>query len=219
MLFILVCATGRSGSTTLQRILSTIDDSHITGEKWGAVENLLECLHNIKRTTRQTPKYQKSKKFMSQQHLNDKRIKPCFYNTFEFTNVKENIKRTILSIIAPSNDKPCRVVGYKEIRWHNKLHLITEFMELFPNTKVICHIREDVHNQINSGWWKDNKDAKQHLQRSNHQLLKYSYAHNYCHLTHMSDLFDVTKMKNMFAFLNEQLDVAQYTHIIQNNFV
>ena len=31
--FILICATGRSGSTTLQRIINSIPDANITGEK------------------------------------------------------------------------------------------------------------------------------------------------------------------------------------------
>lgn len=35
MKIILICATGRSGSTTLQRIINTIKRSNINGENWG----------------------------------------------------------------------------------------------------------------------------------------------------------------------------------------
>jgi hypothetical protein len=39
MKFILICATGRSGSTTLQRIINTIEESNINGENLGAINN------------------------------------------------------------------------------------------------------------------------------------------------------------------------------------
>ena len=51
--FIIICATGRSGSTTLQRIVNTIKDSNISGESWSTIINLLECYHNIKKTNNQ----------------------------------------------------------------------------------------------------------------------------------------------------------------------
>ena len=52
MEIIIICATGRSGSTTLQRIINTIEKSIITGEKWGAINDLLKCYHNIKKTNK-----------------------------------------------------------------------------------------------------------------------------------------------------------------------
>ena len=36
MKLILICATGRSGSSTLKRIINTIEESNINGENWGA---------------------------------------------------------------------------------------------------------------------------------------------------------------------------------------
>ena len=49
-IIILVCAVGRSGSTTTQRILNTMPNSNICGENMGAVNNLLEFYKNIKRS-------------------------------------------------------------------------------------------------------------------------------------------------------------------------
>jgi len=45
---ILLCCTGRSGSTTLQRMINTIPDSNICGENHGAINSLLEFYKNIK---------------------------------------------------------------------------------------------------------------------------------------------------------------------------
>lgn len=42
MKFILICAKGRSGSTTLQRIINTIEESNINGENWGAINKLIK---------------------------------------------------------------------------------------------------------------------------------------------------------------------------------
>ena len=45
---ILICATGRSGSTTLQRILNTIPNSNFCGENFGALNSLLEFYRRLK---------------------------------------------------------------------------------------------------------------------------------------------------------------------------
>jgi hypothetical protein len=42
MKFILICATGRSGSTTIQRIVNSLPNSNICGENFGAVNDLLK---------------------------------------------------------------------------------------------------------------------------------------------------------------------------------
>lgn len=39
---VLICATGRSGSTTMQRIINTIPGSNICGENYGAINSLLD---------------------------------------------------------------------------------------------------------------------------------------------------------------------------------
>ena len=48
---VLICATGRSGSTTMQRIINIIPNSNICGENFGAINSLLEFYKRIKTTT------------------------------------------------------------------------------------------------------------------------------------------------------------------------
>lgn len=204
MKFILICGTGRSGSTTLQRIINTIEESNINGENWAAINNLLECYMNIKKTN----------KFLISSYVEGKtKIKPSWYNCYDFENVKNNIKNTILSIITNDNSK--RVVGFKEIRYYERTHLIDHFIELFPNTKVICHIRDDIDKQCNSGWW--DKDSKQHLIKCNNELINYSKGNNNCYLSYMKNLFNINDTKKMFEFLGEELDEEKYNYIINNN--
>ena len=47
---VLICAIGRSGSTTLELILNTIPNSNICGENNGAINHLLEFYREIKYT-------------------------------------------------------------------------------------------------------------------------------------------------------------------------
>jgi len=96
---IIIYATGRSGSTTLQRIINSIKNSNITGEKQGAINDLLNCYLNIKRTNKMTPKKTGSELFYTSDELEKGKIKPAWYNSYNFENVKRNIKNTIISIL------------------------------------------------------------------------------------------------------------------------
>lgn len=207
MKIILICATGRSGSTTLQRIINTINNSNINGENWGAINNLLECYANIKITNKcRITNYIEGKT----------KKKPAWYNSYDFENVKNNIKKTILSIIVGDNSK--EVVGFKEIRYYNNTHLINEFIELFPNTKVICHIDDDIDRQCRSEWWGNNpEESKTKLIKNNEQFIKYSENNKNCYLSYMKNLFKVDEMRKLFEFLNEELDEVKYNYIINNN--
>ena len=210
MKFILICATGRSGSTTLQRIINTIKDSNINGENYGSIINLLECYSNIKKTNN-------SGCYSDINKTNNKYIPeniwPAWYNCYDFENVKNNIKNTILSIITKDNSK--KVVGFKEIRYFGKTHLIDEFIELFPNTKIICHVTDDIDRQHKSKWWVN--FTKERLIEENKQLINYSKTNEKCYLSYMKNLFKIEEMKKMFDFLDEDFNEEKYTYIINNN--
>ena len=244
MKFILICATGRSGSTTLQRIINTIKEANIYGENYGAVNNLLECYSNIKKIPPQPPKA-----------FNEGVTKdsPVFYNCYDFENVKNHIKNTILSLLTNNNSKKITgfrltvggkggdswsptegtvefssgrpraahglILGFKEIRYANCIHLIDEFIELFPNTRVICHIDDDLDRQCKSGWWGcgcSEEEAKEYLKDYNNQFINYSNRRHKCYLSYMKNLFKIDEMKKMFRFLDEELNVNKYNYIINN---
>ena len=208
---IIICATGRSGSTTLQRIINTIEESNINGENWGAINNLLECYMNVKKTKRPG-------KYNINSYVEGKtKIKPSFYNCYDLKNVKNNIKNTILSIITNDNSK--KVIGFKEIRYFGITYLIDEFIELFPNTKVICHIDDDLERQSKSRWWKNNDNSKKGLEEYNNQLINYyikSKGKGNCYLSYMKNLFIIKEIKKMFEFLGEELNEKKYNYIINN---
>jgi hypothetical protein len=217
MNFIIIAATGRSGSTTLQRIINSIPDSNITGEKWGAIEDLLNCYKNIKETTSYSPK-NNDDELLTMDEMIKANIKPAWYNCFYLEEVKNNIKNTIISILVRSESiSNYRIIGYKEIRFFNKLHLLDEFVELFPNTKIICHLSDNLERQCKSDWWKLDENSKQHLLDYNNQLINYASNKDNCYLSYMKNLFDIDEVEKMFLFLGEKLNKEEYDLIISNS--
>lgn len=209
--FILICATGRSGSTSLQRIINLIPNSNITGEKNGVIEDLLLTYKKIKNIIHTT--------LMTYEEIKIANIKPAWYNCYDIEEVRKNIKKTIVSILTKNNCN-YRVLGYKEIRWCNNLHLLDEFLELFPNTKIICHLSDNLDKQICSDWWSEDKEASRiHLLKYNEQLIqRASNDRTNCYLSYMKNLFDVEEVKKMFLFLEEPFeDETGYNFIINNN--
>ena len=156
--FVLICATGRSGSTTLQRIINTIPNTNICGENENAIIHLLEFYKSLK-----DPKI-KNKEYS---HFVKNNHKPCWYNHFDMKEMVDNVKKTIIRFL--NFDDKNTTIGFKEIRWNaDNLHLLKEFKELFPRTKIIFHIRNNVEKQSRSDWWgKNQKESLENLIRHN----------------------------------------------------
>tara|TARA_B110000967_G_C18821075_1_gene528730 strand:+ start:843 stop:1076 length:234 start_codon:yes stop_codon:yes gene_type:complete len=57
MKFIIIASTGKSGSTLLQRIINTIPNSNITGEKDAAIINILKSYKSLKLCFRENYNY------------------------------------------------------------------------------------------------------------------------------------------------------------------
>lgn len=216
--FVLICATGRSGSTTLQQIINTIPNSNICGENGGAINNLLEFYINIKKTFKMSCN-RKTKQCNSYEYYVKNKIKPSWYNTFNFNVIKNNIRYTIIQMLA--GDNKYQVLGFKEIRYNNeKINLIKEFKELFPNTKVIIHYRTNINEQIKSNKKSQCKAKKlgyNFFENYNKELLKFaSNNKDYCYESIFEDLFDKNKVKNIFKFLGKDFNVKEYDKIINS---
>ena len=209
--FILICSTGRSGSTTLQRIINTIPNSNITGENFGAINNLLECYRSLK-NTQNIPK-NKNDEFLTYEECEKAKILPCWYNCYDINIIKKNIQDMIINIL--DNKQENRVIGFKEIRYFDKLHLLDSFVELFPNTKIILNYRENIKSQCESGWW--DEESEEHLNEYNTQIRNFYYTRYYnCYLISFENLFEISIMKDMFLVLEEPFDEDKYKYIMNN---
>ena len=101
MKFIIIASTGKSGSTLLQRIINTIPNSNITGEKERAIINILKSYKSLKLCFRGNLKdincnyliKNNEKIFKNYDFLIENNMKPCWYNSFDFIEVKKKYKR------------------------------------------------------------------------------------------------------------------------------
>jgi hypothetical protein len=214
---VLICATGRSGSTTIQRIVNTIPDSNICGENFGAMNSLLEFYRRIKlASTKNIPGHFNP---ASYSELIDQKIKPAWYNSYNYQQIVQMIKMTIINMF--KNKTTTNVWGFKEIRYDaGNINYIKDFKELFPQTKVIIHIRENISAQSQSGWFKKDKTALKFLGKTNNDLINF-YRENkeWCFLSSFERMFDTKNIKQMFQFIGcgEKYDEKAIVDILKNN--
>jgi len=113
------------------------------------------------------------------------------------------------------------VWGFKEIRYDNKnIRYISVFKELFPQTKVIIQIRENVKAQSQSHWFKKDKNAVKYLLKTNAELYQfYEQNKEYCFFTTFEKMFNKEFLKRIFTFIDcqEHYNEDNITAILNNN--
>jgi hypothetical protein len=214
---VLICAVGRSGSTTTQRMLNTIPNSNICGENMGAINSLLEFYKRIKATsTDYVPGHFKP---ASYETIIEKNVKPSWYNSYHFIQITSMIRSTIIALF--KNSVETSVWGFKEIRYDNgNVNYLKEFKELFPQTKVIIQIRENIQAQSHSSWFKDDKNAIGYIKKHSQELLAfYKKNSDYCFFITFEQIFDLKNIKNMFTFIDceQYYDATKIQDILNNN--
>ena len=214
---VLICASGRSGSTSMQRIINTIPNSNICGENYGAINSLLEFYRRIK--------YSSSKNIpghfnpASYENIISKNIKPSWYNSYNYAQIVHIIKMTIVNMFKKNNEND--LWGFKEIRYDSgNINYIKDFKELFPQTKVIIQIRENILAQSNSGWYQNNKNAIPFLNKTTKELIKFGNENKeWCFLTSFERMFNIDNLKNIFYFIGygEKFNEIKVKEILNNN--
>ena len=214
---VLICATGRSGSTTMQRIINIIPNSNICGENFGAINSLLEFYKRIKTTTFEyVPGHLNPARY---EDIISKNVKPSWYNSYNFQQTVNMIKILIASLF--KNSETTNIWGFKEIRYDNgNLNYLKEFKELFPQTKVIIQIRGNILSQSQSSWLKKDKGSIQYLHNLNNNFYQfYSQNQLWCYFTTFEKMFDTENIKKIFKFIDceEYYNEAKIKHILDNN--
>ena len=214
---VLICATGRSGSTTLQRIINTIPNSNICGENYGAINSLLDFYIKLHATsTDYVPGHYKPATY---EDIINKNVKPSWYNSYKMTEMEEKIRDTIVAMF--KKDSNTKLWGFKEIRYDNKkINLIKYFKNLFPQTKVIIQIRENLVAQSQSSWHKQDRNAIPYLKQMNQELYDF-YIKNkdWCYFTTFERMFDKNNLQNIFSFIDcrENYNEELVESILKNN--
>jgi hypothetical protein len=199
---IVICATGRSGSTTLQRIINSIPFSNICGENMGAVNSLLEFYKRLKISTKEfIPGHLKPVSF---DQLIDKKIKPSWYNSYNLDEIVKMIQILIMKLFKKNNTTT--IWGFKEIRYDgisgNHIEYMNEFIELFPSVKIIIHIRNNIIQQAKSNWLAKDKNAIVYLKKNNKKLTDfYNKNKKNCFLSTFENMFNLDNINNIFKFI------------------
>lgn len=214
---VLICATGRSGSTTLQRIINTIPNSNICGENYGAINSLLDFYIKLHATsTDYVPGHYNPATY---QDIINKNVKPSWYNSYKMTEMEEKIRDTIVAMF--KKDSNTNLWGFKEIRYDNKkINLIKYFKNLFPQTKVIIQIRENIVAQSQSSWHKQDRNAIPYLKQMNQELYEfYNKNKDWCYFTTFERMFDKNNLQNIFSFIDcrENYNEGVIESILKNN--
>ena len=214
---VLICATGRSGSTTMQRLINTIPNSNICGENFAAINSLLEFYRRIKNATinnvpgNMTP--------FTYDYLIKKNVKPAWYNSYDYNQMVYMIKMMIINMF--KNSATTNLWGFKEIRYDSgNINYIKDFKELFPQTKVIIQIRQNLSVQSNSGWFKKDKNAINFLAKTSKELIDFALANKeWCFLTSFERMFDRNNLKNIFSFIgcDTFYDENKIAEVLNNN--
>jgi hypothetical protein len=214
---VLICATGRSGSTSMQRIINTIPNSNICGENFGAINSLLDFYRKIKQTSIDyVPGHFNPATF---ENIVSKNVKPSWYNSYNYSQIVHLIKMTIINMF--KNKESTNIWGFKEIRYDcGNINYIKEFKELFPQTKVIIQFRENIKAQSNSGWHKDDKNSIKFLTITTKELVDFAINNkDWCFLTSFEKMFDRNNLQNLFKFIDcrENYNEEKITEVLNNN--
>jgi hypothetical protein len=214
---VLICATGRSGSTTIQRLINTIPKSNICGENLAAINSLLEFYRRIKQLTfKNVPGHLTPFKY---EYLIKKDVKPSWYNSYDYNSIVHLIKITIINMF--KNSESTNIWGFKEIRYDSgNINYIKDFKELFPQTKVIIHIRENIQAQSKSGWFKKDKNAIPFLNKTTKELIEFSLQNKeWCFYSTFERMFDKNYLRKLFNFIEcgENFNEQLIDEILKNN--
>jgi hypothetical protein len=148
-----------------------------------------------------------------------KGIKPAWYNSYKMNEMEEHIRNTIIAMF--KKDTNTNIWGFKEIRYDNgNINLIKFFKYLFPKTKVIIQIRENLVAQSMSGWHKKDKNSKKFLTKVNSDLVEfYNKNKEWCFLSSFERMFDKNNLKNIFHFIEcgESYDETKVSDVLKNN--
>jgi hypothetical protein len=217
---ILVCAVARSGSTTLQLLLNTIPNSNICGENSGAITHLLEFYKQIKYTNHMVNtefiEFNDNEK-QDITKIFEKRMKPAWFNTFNFEEIKSYIQQTIISMF--KKNEFITTWGFKEIRYEGKLELLKEFRELFPQVKVILNIRENLQKQSLSSWFKNDPNSIHNIKKQTDEIINfYKSNKNFCFLNTLERMYNKKHLENMFKFVGcqEHFNEKKIKNILMN---
>ena len=175
------------------------------------IGSLMEFFENFKKTAIQPG-------FVNEYKVN---IYPSWYNTFDFHASKKELQNFIINLY---RGRDYKFWGFKEIRIglesYEKLSVtLDNFRELFPGVKYILLYRENLENQLNSGFWSENKiESRALLTNQYENFKKYNFGNSdSTFLLSMEDMISMnSKFKSLFDFIGFKFNFDNITNILNS---
>ncbi len=194
--YLFVVTYGRSGSTLLQGLLSSIPGYLIRGENGGVTYDLFE-LHRglVAYREKHGPSGLPSNAWYGIGGYSD---------GVAFRAMRQLVLATL---IRPDEDS--RVVGFKEIRWdHEDLPEYAEFLRhVFPGARFIVNTR-NLSDVAESKWWSKQTDSPEVLAKVEARLLDLvdRLGEDAFHVHYDDYVNEPSRLEGLFSWLGEPFD-------------
>jgi hypothetical protein len=196
--YLFIVTYGRSGSTLLQGILSSIPGVMIRGENGGVLRELFR-FHDTARGHRE--------------RLARSAPLPASHPWWGIDGYPDRTAlrdiRTLLLETVLRPDPSTRVVGFKEIDWmHDRMGEQLEFVRaVFPGARFVLNTR-NLADVATSKWWARNPNAMTELQTMERQYLEALGAlGDDAYRVHYDDwVADPTALRGLFEWLGADFD-------------
>ena len=162
---VFVFATGRSGSTTVMRMLNTIPGAHICGETMGALGFLSAFYEALEKTRAHGDSVYPlniSAKLWAPGEF------PAWSNSFKLQDVLRDSRVLVRNLFR--RDARDTMWGSKDIRHHCGHSRLLKL--LFPHVRIIYPYRQSIEKQKLSAWYSGDQSAATTLAKENADLIK-----------------------------------------------
>jgi hypothetical protein len=202
--YLFIVTYGRSGSTLLQGILSSIPGYLIRGENGGAAYHLYK-FHAVAEHSRTS-------------HPGWKSSRSAWFGIGGYPTrraLKELRGLLLATLIRPEKDS--RVVGFKEIRWRQSdLDEYVGFLRaVFPGARFVINTR-NLDDVVVSQWWAKNSDAREVLAEAEDRMLalKTSLGDDAYHVHYDDYVHDLGRLRGLFDWLGEEFDESRVKEVM-----
>jgi hypothetical protein len=193
--WIFVLGTGRSGSTTILKMLNYIPFFYIAGEDGGQLNNLYAAYTHAVDTAERVDAL------------------PFYHHEINMHELKCDLQQYTIDMIGKYDTSSTQSIGFKEIRITSRKHL--DFMlELFPCAKFIINWRTDVEAQHESTF--KAKESVKTLEETNDELTAWGSSHKEsAFLLPCCDEYTVENFNSLLLWLG--VFDCEYTSVIHAN--
>lgn len=203
--FLFIVTYGRSGSTLLQGILSSIPGYLVRGENGGVAYHLYRF-----HATASERGVARRARWSSPQS--------AWFGIGEYPQelALREMRRLLLdTLIRPEGDS--RVVGYKEIRWlHEDLHDYVDFLRaVFPGARFVVNTR-NLDDVVVSKWWAKDPQSRGVLEDAEARMMQLldRLGDDAFHVHYDDYASDPGRLRGLFEWLGEEFDEARVAEVM-----